>query len=97
MTNAFAIIQFFFITWTLSSHWLESLKGNHALNVILTFFLLLLELLPHRVEGVGLGELNNDGTRPKLMAGVARVPVVVGRVAVEKSIARTTNAFDDDC
>ena len=55
-----------------------------------------LYLLPHGADGIGLSKLNNNGSRSSLMTSVSRVPVVVGGVAVEKGISRSTNAFDDD-
>lgn len=38
--------------------------------------------LPYGAEQVRLGELDDDGSRAQLVAGVPRVPVVVARVSV---------------
>ena len=40
--------------------------------------------------------MNNDGARPELVAGIARVPVVVGGIAIEQRVSRPADAFDDD-
>lgn len=39
--------------------------------------------LPHGADGVWLGQLDDDGSRAQLVAGVARVPVVVAGVPVQ--------------
>lgn len=51
--------------------------------------------VPQGANGVGLSQLDDDCSRAQLMAGVAGVPVVVARVAVEQGISATAHAFDD--
>lgn len=51
--------------------------------------------LPQGADGVGLSQLDDDGSRAQLMAGVAGVPVVVARVTVEQGIPAAAHALDD--
>lgn len=52
-------------------------------------------LSPQRADGVGLSQLDDDGPGAQLVAGVARVPVVVARVAVEQGVSAAAHALDD--
>lgn len=56
-----------------------------------------LPLLLARGEPVSLPQLYTYGARAQLVAGVARVPVIVVDVSVEKVVARTTNSLNDQC
>lgn len=51
--------------------------------------------LPQRSDGIGLSQLDDNSSRAQLMAGVARVPVIVARVTVEQGISATTHALND--
>lgn len=51
--------------------------------------------VPQGTNGVGLCQLNDDCSRAQLVAGVAGVPVVVARVAVEQGISASAHTLDD--
>lgn len=51
--------------------------------------------LPQGPDAVGLSQLDDDGSGAQLVAGVAGVPVVVARVAVEQGISAAAHALDD--
>lgn len=57
--------------------------------------LILWSVVPQGADGVGLSQLDDDGPGAQLMAGVARVPVVVARVAVEQGVSAPAHALDD--
>lgn len=50
--------------------------------------------LPQGSYGVGLSQLDDDGAGAQLMAGVAGVPVVVARVAVEQGVPASAHALN---
>lgn len=51
--------------------------------------------VPQGSNGVGLSQLDDDCSRAQLMAGVARVPVVVARVTVEQGVSATAHTLND--
>lgn len=51
--------------------------------------------VPERADGEGLGQLDDYGPGSQLMAGVARVPVIVARVSVEQGVSAATDALHD--
>lgn len=52
-------------------------------------------LAPQGADGVGLSQLDDDGPGAQLVAGVARVPVVVAGVTVEQGVSAAAHALDD--
>lgn len=51
--------------------------------------------IPQGSNGVGLSQLDDDRPGAQLVAGVAGIPVVVARVAVEQGIPATAHTFND--
>lgn len=51
--------------------------------------------IPERADGEGLSQLDDDCSWSQLVAGVARVPVIVACVSIEQGISAATHALDD--
>lgn len=52
-------------------------------------------LSPQGADGVGLSQLDDDGSGTQLVASVARVPVVVAGVTVEQGVSAAAHTLDD--